>query len=329
MERTVNLLQFRQLELINKRRGRIADNEKKIANYRVKIALLRERINREHRPSVRARFITTWHNMRHRLQKQKRVIKKRQVTDIVQRYKFDIRNKKLCIYRLKMHVIWQKTNGVFYNKNKQPTMTIQTEPKWQTLFSHDIIDKDTGEVLEEYAPLYSNNFKTANNKKIKRLDEFADLYQPLFKNKDISLFFFTGSMANDANCSISNIIDNFKYRFEKKLHAKMYGYIWTLEIKPNEKMGGFHVHYHMGIATDRLDFAGGKIPDTLKLNKVWGKRTGIMFVKKNVKYYLAKYFAKNNARAEHWRSTGKSQKFIPVSCSAEYLNYMCAEKSSF
>ncbi|NBX28766.1 MAG: hypothetical protein EBR55_11105, partial [Chitinophagia bacterium] len=48
----------------------------------------------------------------------------------------------------------------------------------------------------------------------------------------------------------------------------------------------------------RAKLRGGKIPKLLKFDKIWGQRTEIDFVKKNVVGYMSKYFAKSNLRHE-------------------------------
>jgi hypothetical protein len=42
----------------------------------------------------------------------------------------------------------------------------------------------------------------------------------------------------------------------------------------------------------------------MKLESVWGARTQVEFVRKNIRHYMAKYFAKENARIIGVRSFG-------------------------
>ncbi|NDF99355.1 MAG: hypothetical protein EB101_10640 [Chitinophagia bacterium] len=85
----------------------------------------------------------------------------------------------------------------------------------------------------------------------------------------------------------------------KRREVTFYGYVWTAEV--SEKL---MFHYHICVAVNRLELKGKKLPDWLKLDDVWGRRTGVEFVKRNVRHYMAKYFAKHNARVVGMRSYG-------------------------
>jgi hypothetical protein len=99
------------------------------------------------------------------------------------------------------------------------------------------------------------------------------------------------------------MLDNVKYHYREMLDREMRGYIWTAEV--SQKL---HWHYHLCVAVDRLKFR--RIPDELKFEDLWGQRTGIEFVKKDVRHYMAKYFAKENARVLGSRAFGSSRKLI-------------------
>jgi hypothetical protein len=70
------------------------------------------------------------------------------------------------------------------------------------------------------------------------------------------------------------------------------------------------MHYHVAIATNRVNLKGKKLPKLLQLERIWGCRTEIDFVKKNIEGYLRKYFAKNSYVAEKFRSYGISRKLL-------------------
>jgi hypothetical protein len=89
----------------------------------------------------------------------------------------------------------------------------------------------------------------------------------------------------------------------KREGLNLRGFIWTAEISDN-----LHFHYHLCIAIDRVNWK--TIPERLKFEKAWGQRTEIDFVKKNVRHYMAKYFAKCDARVLYKRSYGKSNKYL-------------------
>ena len=75
---------------------------------------------------------------------------------------------------------------------------------------------------------------------------------------------------------------------------------------------GLHPHYHLCIAINRINIAGGSMPQYLKLDNAWhcgAGSTKVEFVKKNVRHYLSKYFAKNYFRPLNLRSYGNSHKY--------------------
>jgi hypothetical protein len=61
-----------------------------------------------------------------------------------------------------------------------------------------------------------------------------------------------------------------------------------------------------------VDFRKSGIPEELKFEDLWGQRTEIDFVKKNIRHYMAKYFAKHNSRAIGRRSYGISRKLKTI-----------------
>ncbi|MEA2054282.1 MAG: hypothetical protein U9O96_04085, partial [Candidatus Thermoplasmatota archaeon] len=84
------------------------------------------------------------------------------------------------------------------------------------------------------------------------------------------------------------------------------GYLWVLEVKKNDNMaGGYHVHYHLIIATDRVGVQ--TIPEELKLESIWGQRTGVEFVKYSIRKYLSKYLTKENESMLQQRNYGISR----------------------
>lgn len=192
-----------------------------------------------------------------------------------------------------------RTCLIHHNSAVLPTsqLLVKTLPKWKTNLYCRHIDYSTGEVVG--ADIYqTNEFKQSNGRKIARLDAFCSHFQPLYDARRVSLLFYTLTVANQAKMTISGIIDVLKKRLKRR-KIKMHGYIWTAEV--SQKL---HFHYHMVVAIDRIDIAGKVMPDYYKLNDAWGARTQVQFVKKNVKHYMAKYFAKHDARVMHMRSFG-------------------------
>lgn len=176
-------------------------------------------------------------------------------------------------------------------------LVVKTRPKWLTDLFCDVIDPDTGEVIRQ--EIYrTDEIRSSNNSKIKRLDAFSAHFQPLYQSRKVSILFYTLTVANQAETSISGIVDVIKKRMSRR-SVKLHGYIWTAEVSDT-----LHFHYHLAIAIDRLNVAGHGLPDWLKLDDAWGARTQVEFVRKNIRYYMAKYFAKDNARVIGMRSFG-------------------------
>lgn len=182
--------------------------------------------------------------------------------------------------------------------NKSDRILIETKPKWLTTlakntWSDEFQDWGVTEVLE------TNNFKSANYRKIKALDKFCSKYQPMYTKREVTLFFMT--FTNAPKCRPWKEMMGIISHYFKRTGFPILDYIWTAEISE-----GLHFHYHLCIATSRMNLKNKKIPELLKFDKLWGQRTEIDFVKKNVRHYMAKYFAKNNARAKMFDAeTGK------------------------
>ena len=149
--------------------------------------------------------------------------------------------------------------------------------------------------------LQTNDFKASNSKKIKALDLFCAKYQPLYKAKQVSLLFVTLTRANFARLTISDLLYSAQKKYARN-GFKILDYVWTFEISK-----GLHLHYHICFAIDRINIKNEKMPEWLKLDELWGQSTNIEFIKKNVRHYMAKYFAKNQFRAIGFKSFGISK----------------------
>lgn len=185
---------------------------------------------------------------------------------------------------------------------------IETSPKWYTKLNYNEIDTETGEVLNK---LYdTDSHKANNNRKIKRLNQFCDHYEPLYRSKKVSLLFYTLTAADKAKIGIIGLIDILKQRAKRQ--GIPLSFFWTMEVGfSNDKTG--HIHYHLAVAIPRLNIKGKALPDWLKLDNVWGQRTEVEFVRKNVRGYMAKYFSKNSARVVGSRMYGMSKGFFALS----------------
>jgi hypothetical protein len=197
-----------------------------------------------------------------------------------------------------------KKKGSFQAKKGQKDVRevhIKTRPKWYTDLMEWEVDQISGEMVPK-GVYTSDDFKCSNGKKIKALDKFCKKYQPLYRSRKVSLFFLTFTRANYASLKW-NTMSKLIMQYFKRLGIEVRGHIWTAEISDN-----LHWHYHICICTNRVDFSKTGIPPSLKFDSLWGQRTEIDFVKKNVRHYMAKYFAKCNSRAIGHRSYGISRK---------------------
>jgi hypothetical protein len=178
---------------------------------------------------------------------------------------------------------------------------VKTQPKWYTDLMEWEVNESTGEMFPK-GVYTSNDFKCSNGKKIKSLDRFCKYYQPLYKQKKVTLWFLTFTQANKAKIPF-NTMSKIVIQYFKRLGIDVRGHIWTAEVSDD-----LHWHYHMCVATDRVKLEGGKFPELLKFDNIWGRYTDIDFVKKDVRHYMAKYFAKCDYRVIGSRSYGCSRK---------------------
>lgn len=190
--------------------------------------------------------------------------------------------------------------------------TIKTQPKWNTELGYYEIDAETGEILKPGIH-QTDEFKKSNAKKIKAMDAFADAYSNAYASGQISLLFHTFTRPNYAKMDFRRMLGNVVKRY-KALGFNVTGYVWTAEVTDEltSKGNGLMWHYHLVVALDkRMNVKGKSLSDKLKFEDLWGQRTDVEFVKKNVRHYMAKYFAKHNARVIGTRSYGRTRKFRP------------------
>jgi len=180
---------------------------------------------------------------------------------------------------------------------------IKTEPKWLTSMFVSDLDLETGVDEPRVGYYRTNDLKSANNRKLKRINMFFDIYEPKFKSREVSLLMITLTRINYAKVDLATCIDAIKYRFSEILKRRIRGYFWTLEVSANS-----HLHYHLIVAVDRLEIK--KIPDALKFEVLWGQRTQVEFVKKSPRGYLSKYLNKSGYRLLKFRAYGSSYSYL-------------------
>ena len=190
------------------------------------------------------------------------------------------------------------------DKNAAPKLwQVRTKPKYFTHLTKTPYSTITGEIGDE-SDYTTNDLKAGNNRKIKAVNRFTDMFKDSYRRRKVSVLFYTFTIANEVSIDIRRTMDVLKKRMARNGHNFL-GYLWVLEISDT-----LHIHYHAIVVTSRMNFRGMALPDFLKMDSVWGARTEVEFVKKGLKYYLAKYFYKNQVRI-----TGKrlfSQSITPA-----------------
>ena len=195
---------------------------------------------------------------------------------------------------------------------KEPKIwVIKTAPKWLTTLEYFNVNEETGEIVGvgEYL---TNEQKKSNGKKIMSLDAFCGQYNEPYEQRLISVMFHTFTRANMAKIDLRRMLGNLKKRY-KSLGFEVTGYVWTAEVtdENSSKGQGLMWHYHVAVALNkRLNIRGKSMPESLKMEDLWEQRTEVAFVKKNLRNYMSKYFAKHNARVIGTRSHGRSRKFL-------------------
>ena len=188
----------------------------------------------------------------------------------------------------------------------EPENYISEIPKWLTTLEKETADEDTGEIL--YEDYQTDDFKASRGRKIKTVQKFCDFYEPLYRAREVSLLFHTFTRLDYAKQDMRRMLDNVKYRYES-LNKLIRGYLWALELKKNEEMeSGYHIHYHLVVAIDRLNVK--EIPEELKFEDLWGQRTGVEFIKKSIRAYLSKYLYKSDGKLLRHRSYAISRKLL-------------------
>lgn len=183
------------------------------------------------------------------------------------------------------------------NDDRNSAWILKTKPKWFTNLLQTDFERNTGEILGQ-SVYRTDDLTSGNNRKIKAVNRFVEHFKEPYRKRKVSMFFMTFTLANQANVSIRQCMDAFQKRI-KRAGNKLHGYIWVLEVSDN-----LHVHYHALVATDRINCKGGSLPDYFKMQDVWGARTQVEFIRKNVRYYLANYFTKNKNRIVGKRQYG-------------------------
>lgn len=175
-----------------------------------------------------------------------------------------------------------------HNSDRFSTLKVKTQPKWNTDLLLSDIDTQTGEITN--TSIYTTNeFKQSNSRKIRAIASFCNHFQPLYKQRKVSMLFYTLTIA-EHGAPIADVMNAFKKRCIRN-GKPILGYVWISEVSE-----ALHWHYHIAIAIDRINVKGQNLPEYLKLDNLWHVGTAVEFVRKNIKHYMSKYFAKNHYR---------------------------------
>ena len=178
---------------------------------------------------------------------------------------------------------------------------LQRSFKWGVSFSGTITDTETGELFEDQA-YFTDDLEQGVKRKRRAVKKFTDFYESLYLEKKVSCLFFTLTQANNSTEKLNITLKAIKKRFERH-NMPVLGHLWVSEVSKNG-----HWHYHLAVATKRVYWK--TIPKWAKVDDLWGRRTGIEFIRKSIGAYLGKYVGKDNiGRIISFRGYGVSRKF--------------------
>jgi len=133
----------------------------------------------------------------------------------------------------------------------------------------------------------------------KRFDEFFKVFEPLYKVKKVSMLFITlttpytlqeikrdENLAKELRRNVKVFWNSYRKRLKRRFGC-IYGYMKVVDVGAE----GQKVHIHIVVVIPRIKVK--KIPDWMKPDKgLWEWRTGVEFIKKSVRGYLANYLGK-------------------------------------
>jgi len=163
---------------------------------------------------------------------------------------------------------------------------------------------DTGEVITgsllEDTEIVVGDMWNGVKRRDKSVNAFCKHFAPKYQKFQVSMFFFTLTIADQTGVDIRNILDILKKR-AKYNNFPVKGYHWVLEVSDTDQ-----VHYHVVLVTKRMHLKGKHFPEWLFLDDQWKARTQVGFVKGDVYQYCCKYLSKGIVRVIGKRMYGKS-----------------------
>ena len=104
---------------------------------------------------------------------------------------------------------------------------IKTLPKWLTNLNRSLLNTETGEIIDDGIH-ETNEIKQSNWKKIKKLTEFCNIFDPLYMKRKVSILFYTFTKINFSNIPFPRLLDDIRYRFAEILKNQLlliYGFL--------------------------------------------------------------------------------------------------------
>ena len=179
---------------------------------------------------------------------------------------------------------------------------VESEPKWFSIFYDREKEKNVA----------FDSWKRSYLKKRKLAMSFADVYEPMYQERKISMLFYTFTRAEYSTLEFKDMVHLLKKTFENNGYPIL-GYFWVAECSNN-----FHWHYHLAISIDRINLKGKHLPKWFYFTKQWGQRVNCTFVTKSIRNYLSKYFSKKNKyRLTGIKNVGKSNRFLTLNPNLE------------
>ena len=157
----------------------------------------------------------------------------------------------------------------------------------------------TGELIEDIEIVVGDMWNGVKRRD-RSINAFCKHFAPKYEKFQVSMFFFTLTIADQSGVEIRNILDILKKR-AKYNGFPVRGYHWVLEVSDTD-----HIHYHVILVTKRMHLRGKKFPEWLFLDDQWKARTQVGFVTGDVYQYCCKYLKKGISRIVGKRMYGKS-----------------------
>lgn len=196
------------------------------------------------------------------------------------------------------------------------TCNISKWKGWYKKLEYNIQTAEIQETIVETESLIS-----ARGRIIKRLKAFDKAFAIPYKKRTVSCFFITLSNVPAARHSIRSFLVQYKKALNKN-GIKVLGYVWVSEVSYKGNIEGGHWHYHLVLATERVNCEGRKLPIYLKQAYIgtpaggglWKQKSYCEFITFTEKSsacfkYLAKYMSKDSGVVLGVRRYGSSRTF--------------------